>query len=111
MKSVDSTRDDDELEENLVPVLVCDYRRHSGATDEDTTHRVLTLSIPCIDQRRSPLKGRMKPAMPVNGTTHEVLILTCIARMQMDEDRRIRSELGFHLPCKSVTDSVKDPET
>jgi hypothetical protein len=29
----------------------------------------------------------------------------------MDQDRRICSNLGFHLPREFVTDSVKDPET
>jgi hypothetical protein len=53
----------------------------------------------------------MKAANPVNGAAHEVLIVMCIARIHMDEDRCILSELGFHIPHKLVTDSVKDPET
>jgi hypothetical protein len=83
----------------------------SGSTDEDMTHWVLTFSIPAIGQARSPLEGCLKPARPVGGAAHEVLILTCIARTQIDGDLCVHSNLGFHLPHKFVIDSVKDPVT
>jgi hypothetical protein len=79
--------------------------------DEDTTHSILTFSIPTIGQGRSPLEGYLKPTRPIDGATHEVLILACIARTHMDGDLHVHSDLGFHLPRKFVTESAKDPET
>jgi hypothetical protein len=40
--------------------------------DEDTTHRVLILSIPGFGLGRSPLEGRIKPTRLTNGATHEI---------------------------------------
>jgi hypothetical protein len=51
-----------------VSTQLYDSTRHSGATDEGMTLRVLTFSIPAIGQIRSPLEEYMKPARPNTST-------------------------------------------
>jgi hypothetical protein len=94
-----------------VPALVFDYPRHSGATDEGMTHRVLIFSL-CGFKPKYKLIERIIKAHEHNQLARprcQDLVYTTKTRRRRPSQTRIH--LGFNLPHLSVINLGNNPET
>jgi hypothetical protein len=85
------------LERIRVTTLVFDYPRHSGATDEGMTQRVLIFGLYGLGLEASPSKGWLKPIEALYWRSPWSRRLVCTARTQRRRPSRIPVNLGFHL--------------
>src|ERR1041385_3088328 len=79
-----------------VPARLFESPRHSGATDEGGTHRLLREGLPGVPEYRRPMKPRLDPPWPANWHRRRSLRLTWKVRRPV-----VRSKLGLgKLTCK-----------
>jgi hypothetical protein len=92
---LDKSMRKDCLDEVRVPVLVFDYPRHSGATDEGMTHRVLNFGLPSLKPRCKPIEGTIKAHKHSRLARPRSHDLTYAARTRRSRFNQTRTPLGF----------------